>query len=361
MLCRCLRKPWVYVIVFTCLLGVAAPHVQAVDNPARGYVILWFGTEGYILPASDHATLRVARFLTRGPIRAVFKIVGERARSFERRGRTDIIEALKKHEIGYHSHWHSVHPTPAQYLSDLGWDEGVAEFDRRERPGYDDVQRIFGQAPTCYGQPGSSWGPQVFGAMHKWGMGVYLDAGSHVKLDDKPFYYGGALNLYKLAFVLRTNLGGPKDLEQADERFLDARKKLHAEGGGVVSIYYHPCEFVHKEFWDGVNFRNGANPPREKWQPPPAKTGGGRKGAYQTFEGDVRFIKRSPEVRFITASEAAKLSRDDARRRDFTPAELRAVAGEVSADVTFQRRGRYALAAGEVFALLNEYVAEKAA
>src|SRR2546423_12075827 len=50
----------------------------------------------------------------------------------------------------------SVQPTPALYLSNLGWDEGVAEFDRREGPGRADVERIFGQAPTCYGQPGSS-------------------------------------------------------------------------------------------------------------------------------------------------------------------------------------------------------------
>ena len=76
-----------------------------------------------------------------------------------------MIAALNKHEIGFHAKYHSVEPTPAVYLSNLGWDEGVAEFDRRERPGFDDVKRIFGMAPTCYGQPGSSWGPQSYGAM----------------------------------------------------------------------------------------------------------------------------------------------------------------------------------------------------
>jgi len=46
------------------------------------------------------------------------------------------------------------------YLSNLGWDEGVAEFEPpRESPGYDDVARIFGVKPTCYGAAGgSSWG-----------------------------------------------------------------------------------------------------------------------------------------------------------------------------------------------------------
>src|SRR5215468_927654 len=127
-------------------LFIAAP-ARAADSAAKVYVILWFDTEDYVLPASDDAALRVADYLTREGIPATFKVVGEKARTLEKRGRTDVIAALKKHEIGYHSNFHSVQPTPAMYLRDLGWDEGVAEFDRRERPGYDDVKRIFGQAP----------------------------------------------------------------------------------------------------------------------------------------------------------------------------------------------------------------------
>ncbi len=130
-------------------------------------------------------------------------------------------------------------------------------------------------------------------------------------------------------------------------------------GGGIVSIYYHPCEFVHKEFWDGVNFRNGANPPRDQWKLPPAKTAEESKIAYQVFEGYVRFIKRFPDVQFITASEAAKLYRDRAQGRNFTPAELKTIAEAVNEDVTFQKRGDHTLAASEIFALLNEYVAER--
>ena len=62
----------------------------------------------------------------------------------EQRGRTDVIAALKKHEIGYHSNTHSGQPTIAVYLQHAGWDEGVAEFYRREEQGVRDVTRIFG-------------------------------------------------------------------------------------------------------------------------------------------------------------------------------------------------------------------------
>src|SRR5262245_12007754 len=172
----------------------AAPAKSA--EPAKVYVVLWFDTEDYILPASDDAALHVADFLTREKIRATFKVVGEKARTLEKRCRGDVIAALKKHEIGYHSNFHSVQPTPAMYLSRLGWDDGVDEFGRRERSGYEDVKRIFNSTPSCYGQPGSSWGPQVFGALKRWGMEIYLDAGSHVRLEGRPFYYCGVLNLY---------------------------------------------------------------------------------------------------------------------------------------------------------------------
>src|SRR3954447_7295693 len=123
---------------------------------SRVYVVLWFDTEDYIEPAADDAALRIARDLTAEGVRATFKVVGEKARVLQARGRTDVIAALSKHAIGYHSNWHSVHPTPAEYLLKLGFLEGAEEFERREGPGLADVKRIFGTPAVCYGQPGSS-------------------------------------------------------------------------------------------------------------------------------------------------------------------------------------------------------------
>lgn len=355
---ECRRPAWMLAIAWLFLSAVLAPALAGETAP-RVYVVLWFDTEDYILPASDDAALQVADFLSREKIRATFKIVGEKARTLERRGRSDVITALKRHEIGFHSNYHSVQPTPAMYLSNLGWDEGVAEFLRREGPGRDSVERIFGAAPTCYGQPGSSWGPQSYGAMRKWGMQVYLDAGSHVQLADRPFYYCGILNLYKLAHTLRVRLDSMAALKEAEDRFLSARQKLQKEGGGVVSIYYHPCEFVHKEFWDGANFRNGANPPRENWKLPAAKSAEESKIASEVFESYIRFIKRFDDVQFITASDAAKLYRDAACGRSFSEKDLRTIAGRMADGVTFQRNDDYALTASEIFVLLNEYVASR--
>jgi hypothetical protein len=352
--------------LLACLATVAGcSAAPAAPIPMKGgapkvIVVLWFDTEDYLLPADDDATLRLATFLSGEGIRGTFKIVGEKARVLERRGRTDVIDALKRHEIGFHSNFHSVHPTPAEYLSTLGWDEGVAEFERREGPGLEDLRRIFGQNPSCYGQPGSSWGPQSFGAMRKWGMSAYLDSGSHVGFDKKAMYYCGLLTMYDLAHHPRTGLGAREDVAKANEAFAAAHDKLVKEGGGIVSIWYHPCEFVHKKFWDSI-FADGANPPREAWTPPPQKTPEETKIAFENFETWIRFIKSFPDVGFVTAREAAtRVWADRARGREFSPQELREIAAAVGNDATYQVRGDLALAPSEIFLLLNSLVLQRA-
>jgi hypothetical protein len=192
--------------------------------------------------------------------------------------------------------------------------------------------------------------------MKKWGMQVYLDGGLHVGLDGRPHYYCGLLTLFNLKYMMRADLKAPKEIGLAEEKFAAAHKELLAEGGGVVSVMYHPCEFVHKEFWDGVNFRKGANPPREKWKLPAEKTAEEKQAAWEVFERYIRFMKRFDDVQFITASEAAKLYRDKAKGRTFTRADLKTIAAAVVDDVGFQKHNDYALSASEILCLLNEYV-----
>jgi hypothetical protein len=89
-------------------------------GPSPVYIVMWFDTEDYILPSSDDAAKRLADFLTAEGLHATFKVVGEKARTLERRGRSDVIAALRDHDIGYHGNTHSQHPTPAEYESSLG-------------------------------------------------------------------------------------------------------------------------------------------------------------------------------------------------------------------------------------------------
>src|SRR5436189_262813 len=144
------------------------------------YVTLWFDTEDYILTEDDDAAKRLAEMLTRNGVRATFKVVGEKARVLERRGRSDVIAALNRHDMG---------------------------------------------------------------------IKVYLDEADHVGVDDQPFYYGGMLNVFKMrSNLVRMPLDGGESLAQGKAAFNKVLASLRARGGGTISIYYHPNEWVQTEF-----------------------------------------------------------------------------------------------------------------
>ena len=298
-------------------------------------------------------------FLTQQGIPATFKVVGEKARVLQRRQRQDVISALAQHEIGYHSNTHSQHPTVAEYESNLDWDAGVEEFTRRERPGFDDVAHLFRKTPVAYGQPGASWAPQAYPALAKWGVRVYLDEGKQVGLRGKPFWYGGLLNIFNTreGEQLRPDANW-SNLDMAKARFQDTYFTMTSrKSGGVISLYFHPCEFVHQEFWDAVNFRDGANPPPDQWKLPAVKTPEETEKAFQYFEDFVRFLKSFPRVRFLTASGAAERFRDHAQNHVFSAQEVGAIAAKVDSEVSFQVGDSFNLSASEVFYVINKYLA----
>lgn len=301
-------------------------------------VILWFDTEDYLLPASDDAALRLAQMLTERGIRATFKVVGEKARVLEQRGRRDVIRALKQHDIAYHSNFHSVHPTPAEYLADCGLLDGIEEFVRREGPGAADVRRIFGvRTLGCYGQPGSSWAPQTLAGLRQigcapHGVPCYVDEGNHIGLDGRPFWYANALVVYHLApNYTRMDLHDEAAVAPAKEKVAAIAQRLQRQGGGLISIFYHPCEWVHRQFWDGVNFARGANPPREQWQAPPQRTAEETEAAFRRFADYIDHIRALPGVRWVTASDLPKLYPDRARERGVTRADLDELARRLAA------------------------------
>ena len=322
--------------------------------PAPVYVTLWFDTEDYILPQDDDATKRLADLLTRLGVRATFKVVGEKARVLERRGRKDVIAALKRHDIGYHSNTHSQQPTIAVYLQHAGWDDGRAEFRRREEPGVKDVARIFGVTPSAYGQPGSAWAPQTYPALRDLAIKVYLDEADHVGIDDQPFYYGGMLNIFRMRSTLvRMALSGGASLAQGQAAFSKVHAALAARGGGTISIYYHPNEWVQTEFWDGVNFRRGANPPAAEWKPPGVRPAAETEQAFADFEQFVRFIKAQEGVRFVTATELTSLYADRAMARTFGSNDVLELAHAVEKEISFATFKDYALSAADIFSVLT--------
>src|SRR6266480_3323436 len=101
-----LELPRAWLLLLLCFFLPGSGRAQQ-GGPSPVSVLIWFDTEDYVLPTSDDAAKRLADFLTGEGVHATFKVVGEKARTLERRGRSDVIAALRDHDIGYHGNTHS--------------------------------------------------------------------------------------------------------------------------------------------------------------------------------------------------------------------------------------------------------------
>jgi len=111
-------------------------------------------------------------------------------------------------------------------------------------------QRIFKQKPCCYGQPGNSWAPQAVSFAGQLGCGSVSRRGRARGLNGQPFYYGGLLNIFntKEGPQLRPN-DEWTNIEESKTKFRQFYEQMTSNGGGLVSLYFHPCEFIHSQFW----------------------------------------------------------------------------------------------------------------
>ncbi|QHT62425.1 hypothetical protein GXP70_22200 [Paenibacillus lycopersici] len=317
-------------------------------------VLFWFDVEDYVTPESMDAFRGLIDLCDSRGIPGIFKIVGEKARMLVELDRQDIIEKLRNHEVGYHTDFHSVHPTISEYLEHMGFKDGAEQFDRVEYGGLKDVERITGMPIECYGQPGGSWAPQQFPAIRKWGVPVYLDNHEQVKLNSRPYWYGGLLNFMELTGFMRMELV-EDGLETAKREFDDIYEKLSSEPVGFVSIVYHPNEFSTPRFWDDVNFARGKNPPRSEWQPASPLWPPGAMEAYLATLGEfLDYMLSKENVTFITSVEARELERSD--KGELAEAQVRQLAEGLAGDLYFTQLGDFTLSASDTHSLFCNYL-----
>jgi hypothetical protein len=324
------------------------------------YTLLWFDVEDYVEPQSDDALKGLIEAFEANGVQGTWKLVGEKARVLEQRGRTDIIRLLQRQDIGYHTDFHSRHPVLAEYLNQMGWEDGIRELVRREAPGYADLVRICGPAST-FGQAGGSWAPQIAPLMRELDIPLFMDEASHLGLDGDPFWYCGVLHVNRLGdFCTRMQFTkGEEGLEEGNRAFDDIRQRLDVENG-LISIYYHPCEFSTKGFWDGANFARGANPPRAEWKSPPLRSQTEMRDCLDLFSRYLSHIVSQPNVEVITGRQLLNLLPDRAQGRSCTPAEIARLADFQDGQITFKQLGDAVLAPSELFAMTVEMLASVA-
>ena len=254
-------------------------------------------TEDYETPAADDAELLWARMFQRHGIRACFCVVGEEARALRDRGRRDVLAALSQHEIASHSNMHSAHPTPAEYLDALSWNDGVDRFIQEETPAVRDLVDLLGQQPSAWCKPGNSWGPVVPYAAGRLGIPLFCDAPFEWAPGKPMDYAGGLLLEYHASFDRYFATPHAERQMQMREDFLAmlASRREQAEQAehsastpGLIVMYTHPCRTFTAAF--PSNFTAGRNPPREQWQPAPLRPAAERDALVRDFDAFLGWI-----------------------------------------------------------------------
>jgi len=324
------------------------------------YVSFWFDVEDYVTPESDDALHSLLRIFNERGAPATWKLVAEKLRVLKQRRRDDVVGALHQQSIGYHTDNHSQHPTVSEYLTGMGWQAGVAEFRAREGDGFEELRREFGPV-CCYGQPGGAWSPHVFPVLREWDVPMYLDEGRHIGLNSQPFWYQDVLTVFNLREnCIRLDIGkADKEaaLTQAKEQFERTVERLMPTGG-LISIYYHPCEFATREFWDGVNFGKGRNTPRDQWRPARLLPAYEAEARLKAFAAYVDYALSCAGAQVIGGDELASLYGRSEAKDPLPVLELLALVERMGEQITYADSTVGFLSPAQLFSGLVEALAQ---
>ena len=170
------------------------PDYNPGTDVKRAPTVLCFDVEDLVAPESDDVAQWLAEILSDYGLPGSFMVVGEKARLWERRGRLDVIKALQKHHLAFHSTWHSVHPSTTEICLDRNFAEGMEDLWTWDREGWADTERILGRPLLGWARTGSSWSPSVMGLMGRMGRAY---AYSLVRAPGHDVcWYAGCLGFY---------------------------------------------------------------------------------------------------------------------------------------------------------------------
>ncbi len=154
-------------VVIAIILAAAIGCRDRTERP-KTFLVVTFDTEDYISPETEHIDdipKWLAETMSEEGVTGTFFVIGEKARSLEKRGRRDVIAAMAKHDIGSHTNFGSIHPTVTEELEKAGWDDGVSLMSEQESAGIRELERIFGVPVKTLARHGGSYGPQLVYAL----------------------------------------------------------------------------------------------------------------------------------------------------------------------------------------------------
>jgi len=322
-------------------------------------MIFSFDTEDYVDPVSNDALLGLAQIHTKYDVPACFGIVGEKARFLQTCGRRDVIEAVGRHEVGYHSDHHFILPDYSyeqefipEYLEKQSWDRAMTRLLAEESRGVHDVAEIFGRQPITWLRNFGDWAPQYLCAFARLGVPIFAYGPPFHNQDCMPIWYCNQLVIANPRITYESNLH--RDDMTPQEKLEEHKRNMlkHLEGGTPrLGCVTHPTRFISDIWWEQPNWMNTVDaPPRRQWRIPPRFSKEKTEELLWIADEFVKFVSQIEDVESLTFSDF--WPKYKMQRGWLSRAEVKELASGLGDRMTYQYLDGEAFSPAEIFAVL---------
>ena len=260
-------------------------------------IVFSFDTEDFTSNRAADAIYREAKIFEEEGVRGCFCLVGLLADQLVSWGRTDVLDALKYHEIDSHTYGHTLHPMINEYTDIENAYEAIDRVVLEEGLGVEKIKkatgvdRIYAAVP-----PGNQKSYAAMYGYHKMGIPIYADTFCDT-VDGEGTYY---CNIYHMAYYEAMESffrGDESDIKRLIDK-IASRKR--------VVIYTHPNAAISAGWWDILNYDKENLVPFGEFLQCPEHPEAVTEHFYNNIRTMVKLIKADPRFRIITYKEISE-------------------------------------------------------
>lgn len=269
-------------------------------------LIFSFDTEDFTSNAAADAILTEAEILRSHGVRGCFCLVGLLADQLTAWGRSDIIEALKHHEINNHTLGHTLHPMIDEYTDIEDFEAAKNEVIRQETEALKKIANATGAKRICASVPPGN--QKCYAAMYAYAdMGIPIYADTFCDPDDGSGSYYCNIFHIEYAFCLESILfdGGEKEIREMLDRLASRKRAV---------VYTHPNASLFDEWWDILNYDKTNKCEFGKWKECRRRPEEKSRNFYNNLSLLLDIVKNDDRFRIVTYADVAeKLAKEEPR------------------------------------------------
>ncbi len=270
-------------------------------------ISLCFDVEDYTSPPEagmDDIPKWLSEIMSEEGVIGSFLVMGGKAESLLARGRHDVINAMRKHEIGFHTTFGSEHPTLTEALAPLDWQEAVKLANLREVSGFKRLGEIFQTEIGSWSSHGASQTEAiryVSGQLQQPWLYSYIPC----PVEGLCWYSGSLQYAWDGIGISESAYSDRAAVDATLARWEKEVERMDRAGRRWACCFMaHPLMIRAKQFNDALNFADGQT--RFPFKTPELRSLEEMEIAKVQFRRVIRWIKNNPKLRVRTLQETYK-------------------------------------------------------